>query len=167
MTRPRTARSVVSLGSLRALKTCEIGQQIVELGIAQPLGAERRHGRLFVGGDAPHVLTQVTLNALARVHDLNGEEIFVLLDAADLVALSCRQRHRLVAGSEVGHIAPNLTGERGACARHADAREVGPDSSTAIVDAVACEAVRGESVAPLPALPRAGSTSADTASVFK
>src|SRR5206468_1716027 len=78
----------------------EIAKQIVKIAVVEPVRSEDRHRRLRVVLHRFHLVLLVSLNPLARIHDLDREEVFVFLDAPDRLPGRWCQRYRLVSGAE-------------------------------------------------------------------
>src|SRR5262249_15607030 len=124
------ATASISLSALRRLRAAErrqVAQQIVEVAIGDPIGAVDWHQRLRLVDHFGEVRLEKALDALARIHDLHGELILVLLDAADALALARDDRDRLVAGADDLAGAAQLGGEAGARPSGSDARQVGAE----------------------------------------
>src|SRR5687767_15524098 len=87
-------------GWIESAKRLQKTEQVVEVAVAEPIGTEHRHGRLAAVLHRGHLVPLVTLDALARVHDLHREEVLVLLYALDRRAVHGRDGHRLEAGAK-------------------------------------------------------------------
>src|SRR5207302_5771221 len=86
----------------------------------------------------------VSLNPLARIHDLDREEVFVFLDALDRWPGRRCQRHRLESRAKSFGAAPNPQQDSLARARDADARQVGSQASADSVHPMTTGAVRAK-----------------------
>ena len=129
---------------IESAQRLQIAKEIVEIAVAQPVGAEDRHRRPRAVLHGLHLVLLVSLNPLARVHDLDREEIFVLLHAVD---------RRPVCGVSVTGSNPGRTlrrrGESAARSSSrdrgdADARQVGPEASAGAIHPMTTGAVRRE-----------------------
>src|SRR5438093_13192656 len=107
----------------------QIAKEIVEIAVAKSVRAEDRHGRLRVVLHRLHLVLLISLNPLARIHDLDREEVFVLLDTLDRGPGRRCQRHRLESRGEVFGAASNPPEDSLARTRDADARQVRSQAS--------------------------------------
>src|SRR6266850_3071252 len=137
--RSRSSRNNRGIESAQGL---EIPKQIVEIAVAESVRAEDRHCRLRLVLHRLHLVLLVSLNPLARIHDLDREEVFVLLDALDRRPRRRRQRYRLVSRAEVFGAAPNPQQDSLARARDSDARQVGSQTSAGPIHPVTTGTVR-------------------------
>src|SRR6266481_6364078 len=81
-TRPRVMARISLLLANGRVKSAQVGQiahEIVEIAIAQAIGPKGRHHRPRAVFDGLHLFFLVSLNPLARIHDLHREQVFVLL----------------------------------------------------------------------------------------
>ena len=85
-------------------------------------------------GDLGQVRLEVSLEALARVHDLDRELVLVLPDAANPLAVAGHQRHRLVSRPDDIARSANLAQQPGAGPRRSDPREIRTELPAASVD---------------------------------
>ena len=86
-------------GRIEPAKRLQIPQQIIQIAVAQSVRTKHRHGRLAAGLHRFHFVLLVALNALATVHDLDREQVLVLLDALDRRAVGRRDGDRLETGA--------------------------------------------------------------------
>src|SRR5437867_3816561 len=80
----------------------EKGEQIVQLLIAQAIGAEVGHERLFLARDVAQAALQISLEPLLGVHDLNREDVLGLARASHLLTIARHEQHRFIANRKRG-----------------------------------------------------------------
>src|SRR5256712_2153940 len=122
----------------------EIAKQIVKIAVVEAVRSEDRHGRLRLVLHRFHLVLLVSLNPLARIHDLDREEVFVFLDALDRLPGRWCERYRLVSGAEAFRAAPDPPQNGLARARHPDARQIGSQTAAGAPYAVTNSAVGAE-----------------------
>ena len=129
---------------IEAAKRLQIAEQIVEVAVAEPIGTEHRHRRLAAVLHRLHLVLLVALDALARVHDLDREQVLVLLHALDRRAVRRRDGHRLEAGAKIFGAAANARQQHVAGAGRSDARQIRTEPAAGAVDLVTGDAHRAK-----------------------
>src|SRR5437016_3777171 len=126
---------------IESAQVSEIAKQIVKIAVVEPVRSEDRHRRLRVVLHRFHLVLLVSLNPLARIHDLDREEVFVFLDALDRLPGRWCQRYRLESGAEAFGAAPDPPQNGLARARDPDARQIGSQTAAGALDAMTNGAV--------------------------
>src|SRR5439155_11776571 len=101
------SRSLWNNGGIESTQGLQIAKQIVEIPVAEPVGTEDRHRRFRVVIHGLHLVLFISLNPLARIHNLDREEVFVFLDALDRRPGRRCQRHRFETLAEALRAASN------------------------------------------------------------
>src|SRR5688572_1083382 len=68
---------------IESTQALQVANEIVQVAFIQTVDAEGRHRGLRIVDDRLHLVLLVSLDALTRVHDLDREQVFVLLHAPD------------------------------------------------------------------------------------
>ena len=90
---------------------------------------------------------EIPLDALAAVHDLNREHVFVLLDAADFLTVPGHHRHGFERRRHPFRRRPDLANQRLTRAGRADAREIRAEPAAGFADAMTVCALGREDLA--------------------
>src|SRR2546428_6721018 len=114
----------------------EIAKQIAKIAVVEPVRSEDRHRRLRVVLHRFHLVLLVSLNPLARIHDLDREEVFVFLDALDRLPGRWCQRYRLESRAQTFGAAADPLPNGLARARDPDARQIGSPTAAGALDAM-------------------------------
>src|SRR5262245_57235692 len=96
--RARTRLLLLPHGRIESSQCLQVADQMVEVAGARSVETEHGHRRLGRVHHRLHLVFLVALDAVARTHDLDREQILVLLAAPDRRARLRREGHRLVPG---------------------------------------------------------------------
>src|SRR5262249_38872822 len=121
-------------------ETAQIGEEVVEVTVAQLRRLKGGHERSRLLRDLSQVGLQKAAESFACVHNLNGKRVLVLDNTGDALPFLCYERDGLVSGHQVLARSPDLACQQSASSRRSDSRQVRSQSAAARPDAMAAAA---------------------------
>src|SRR5688572_32620392 len=90
----RMSLSLLPNRRIESTQALQVSNDVIEIALAQAIDAEGRHRRFRIADDRLHLVLLVSLDPLARIHDLDREHVLVFLDALDRLTALRRDRDR-------------------------------------------------------------------------